>query len=169
MDHDAPDRQLLKLVNILSVIPARADTPLSGEPIAIVAYEHEGEIETPLTLRLRDTRALAAGLIGVVEHHEQRDVEIFGVSEEKEKRDPLEERRMRRRQITIPDDLLEKWVHRRRCGGCRRRHETGHVVMKELLCKRGTWTLELELVCHHCGLRAEVGVNLIALMKGFRR
>lgn len=68
-----PIPQFLKVVNVLDVQPGRADAPEVGEPIAIITFEHDGEVEQPLMLRLRDVRSLTGLLLRTLAHfHDEK-------------------------------------------------------------------------------------------------
>ncbi len=58
----------LKCVSLLHVAPGRADIPGVGEPIAMISMGHDGEVEQPMLLKLRDAKSLAVALLGVLSH-----------------------------------------------------------------------------------------------------
>lgn len=69
-DHD--DRPVyLNVVTLLDCTPGRADQPGTGEPIAIITFEHKGEIQPPMMLVERDTKKLAVCLLNVLAHHDE--------------------------------------------------------------------------------------------------
>ena len=67
--HDEPIAQMLKVVELLDCVAGRADDSTKGEPIAIITMGHRKEVETPLMLRLRDSKSLVIKLLIVLATH----------------------------------------------------------------------------------------------------
>jgi len=69
-NEEGPQRPLsLKEVNLLDVVPGRADAPGVGEQIAIISTECRDEIEQPFMLNMRDSQKLAVELMCILAHH----------------------------------------------------------------------------------------------------
>ncbi|HWE04320.1 MAG TPA: recombinase family protein [Tepidisphaeraceae bacterium] len=67
--HRAGERT--KVVHVLDVTPGHADAPGIGEPIALVTFGHDEQVEPPILLKLRDIRALTQGLLAVLKYHKE--------------------------------------------------------------------------------------------------
>ena len=70
IDEDEPVEQYLRVVQVLRCAPGYAKKPLQGEPIAIITCSHDGEVEQPLMLRMRDAKFLAYHLLLSLGFHE---------------------------------------------------------------------------------------------------
>jgi hypothetical protein len=56
-------------VTLLSATPGRSDCAISGEQVAIISFEYDGEVDLPLILPKRDAQKLMVSLLAILAHH----------------------------------------------------------------------------------------------------